>query len=232
MSPLLIGMTLTLLVACQSQTAVPNFRQPTASGSVLTGATVGVNEMTPHTTDSLEVEAVEKTAAIEIHASSGSLIMGDLGAPLTLTIYDDYGCFYCREFGSTDLPWLLKTYVAQKKLNIERVFAPQSAAGILMAKVALCSVQQNQFEAVDKALHASAIATDPQVAALAKTLKINLKTLQTCMASAWVETSLQATLDRTNGSKVTRFPSFELQNDHWTGVENREVLQKKIENAF
>ncbi len=230
-SPFLIGVTLTIFAACQRQNPSENFQQPVAlSGALSTGDIIdSPNEISPKTADSLEVSKI--TAPIEIHATSGSIIMGDLNAPVTLTIFDDYDCFYCREFGTTDLSWVSKTYVAQKKLNIERVLAPKSLAGTLMAKVALCSAQQHQFEATDKALHSFPLSTDAQVAALAKTLKLNLKTLQSCIASPSIQTTLQTAVDRAKVADVSRFPSFILKNDHWIGVLTRDELQKKIENA-
>ncbi len=228
MSPLLIGMTLTLLVACQSQSAAPNFRQPSASGGVSTGTeVVSPNETTPKTIDSLEV--AELAPVLTVTKLSGSVLLGDEGH-LRLTIYDDYGCFYCREFALSDLPWIMKTYGT--KLSIERVFVPMSPAGTVMAKTALCALKQDRFHETDTALHAKPIATEAEAALLAKNLKLNATTFKACLASQQIASEIEAMTKRAQTDGVERVPSFALGSDGWIGVLTREDLQKKIGNAL
>lgn len=230
-SPLLIGVTMVLCTACGQMIPPVNFRQPEShTGEVMSDMADAPNEKTPVTTDSLEVET--ETVKVEMHVLSGAVIMGDLLASRTLKIFDDYGCFYCREFGSSDLLWLIKTFVEAKSLKIERVFVPQSPAGVLMAKVALCGAKQDRFEDIDRALHSSPITTDAQVTALAKALKMNVKSLQTCIASNNVTTALQIASDDAKKANVTRLPAFELGTEHWIGIEAREDLRRRIEKAL
>lgn len=228
----MIGMTMALLTACQRPVPPSDFRQPEASEGMTSSVAVEEvpNEAMTETPESLEV-TIAPTEPIAIQAASGSIFMGSTDAPLTLTIYEDYGCFYCREFASTEIPWLLTTFVANKKLTIERVFVPMSQAGIIMAKASFCSQKQSLFEQTDQTLHARPIATDAQVATLAKSVKLNLKTLQTCMASKATETMLEAANTRAKAAGVSRLPSFELGTDRWIGILTREELGKKIGNA-
>ncbi len=227
----MIGMTMALLTACQRQVPPSDFRQPDISEGLTAS---GVTEEVPHeamteTPESLEVGDAP-TVPTEIRAETGSIFMGSADAELTLTIYEDYGCFYCREFASTEIPWLLKEFVTGKKLMIERVFVPMSPAGIIMAKASLCSQKQGLFEKTDQTLHARPITTDAQVATLAKSVKLNLKTLQTCMASKATATVLEASAARAKAAGITRLPSFELGTDRWIGILTREELEKKIGN--
>ncbi len=226
---LLIGLTAMLCGACTTPLPPADFRQPAAgSGSVVMDD--ASNETMPKTIDTLEVS--DEAVVIEIRSESGAIFMGSTDSRLRLTMYDDYGCVYCREFGSTHVPWLLTTYVAKKKMIIERVFVPMSPAGTLMAKIAICSEQQDMFEETDKVLHLSPATTDAQIPLLAKKVKLNLKTLQTCMASKHLEGLLEASIDRARSAGVTRFPAFELGNDRWIGILTREDLQKKIEQTL
>lgn len=228
MSPLLIGMTLTLLVACEPQSAAPNFRQPTASGSVGTGSEViSPNDTTPKTTDSLEVG--EPAPVLAVTKLSGSVLLGE-ERHQRITVYEDYGCFYCREFALSDLPWITRTYGA--KLSIERVFVPMSPAGTIMAKTALCALKQDKFTEADTALHAKPIATDAEAALLAKNLTLNATTFRTCMGSQQTMDELALMKQRAEADGVMRVPSFAINDDRWIGVLTRENLQKKIENAF
>lgn len=221
-----------LLTACQRPVPPSDFRQPDASApATASGATEEMpSEAMTETPESLEVGIVPAKPT-EIRAGTGSIFMGSADAPLTLTIYEDYGCFYCREFASTELPWLLTTFVANKKLTIERVFVPMSPAGTLMAKTSLCSQKQNLFEKTDQTLHARPITTDAQVATLIKSVKLNLKTLQTCMASKATAAMLEASSARAEAAGVSRLPSFELGTDRWIGILTREELENKIGNA-
>lgn len=227
-----IGMTMVLLAACQRPVPPSDFRQPEASEGVMSSDTAEEvqSEAMTETPESLEVGDAP-TIPTEIRAGTGSIFMGSADAKLTLTIYEDYGCFYCREFASTEIPWLLKKFVTDKKLMIERVFVPMSPAGTLMAKVSLCSQKQSLFEKTDQTLHARPITTEAQVATLAKSVKLNLKNLQTCMASTATAVSLEAATTRAKAAGVSRLPSFELGTDRWIGILTREDLEKKIGNA-
>ncbi len=231
-SLLMIGMTMALLTACQRPVPPSDFRQPEPSeGLTASGVTEEVpSEAMTETPESLEVGDAP-TVPTEIRAGTGSIFIGSADAELTLTIYEDYGCFYCREFASTEMPWLLKEFVADKKLMIERVFVPMSPAGMLMAKASLCSQKQNLFELADQTLHARPITTDAQLATLAKSVKMNLKNLQTCMASKATALSLEAATARAKAAGVSRLPSFELGTDRWIGILTREELESKIGNA-
>lgn len=228
----MIGMTMALLTACQRQVPPSDFRQPESSERLTASGVVEevINEAMTETPESLEVGDAP-TVPTEIRAGTGSIFMGSADAELTLTIYEDYGCFYCREFASIKIPWLLKQFVADKKITIERVFVPMSPAGTLMAKTSLCSQKQNLFELTDQTLHARPITTDEQVATLAKSVKMNLKSLQTCIASKATAAALESAAARAKTAGVSRLPSFELGTDRWIGILTREELEKKIGNA-
>jgi len=230
--PLLIG-TLILLAGCTQPQVTQSPLQPiTATGATASGDTADtVLETMPKTTDSLEVDVTPR-APTEIRSGSSGIIMGNAQSKLTLVMYDDYACFYCREFGLSDMSWLQDAYVAQQKLQIERVFVADSPAGILMAKVALCSEKQGLFTEADTLLHTKPLTTESELPAFAKLLQLNLKTLQTCMNSASVAATLETAASRAQSASVTRFPAFELGADSWLGVLAREDLQKMIENAL
>lgn len=232
---LFIGLALTLFSACQTQIprqdAPENVPEPvSSSSSTATGGITDVlNETTPDTIDSLEIGKVVTGTVLPITQLSGSILMGEKANKI-LTIYDDYECFYCREFGMTDLPWLLQTY--GDHLTVERVFVPKSPAGTLMAKVAICSEKQGLFRETDKALHMKPILSETEIPAFAKSVKLNLKSLQACMASKVTVSTLEASSVRAKAAGITRFPSFELGTDGWIGILTREELRKKIENAL
>ncbi len=231
--PLLIGLCVLLFSACQPHASQENAQESHSSVSATaTGdSTDFSNEVTPKTFDSLEVEK-SSTGTITISARSGSVFMGERDSELTLTIYDDYSCFYCREFGTTDLPWLLQTHVVTKNLLIERIFVPSSPAGILMAKIALCSDQQDTFAITDAMLHRSPIATEAQLPSLATSLTMKLQSLRTCIASQEVTDVLDVAAAKATAVGVTRFPTFILASDRWIGVLTRDELKAKIQKAL
>lgn len=228
-----MGITLSVLSACQSPMPTENFRQPVSSSGTALQNQPEIdmpNEETPQNTDSLEV-AKAAAEPIAITAQSGAIVMGHPDAPLTLIMYDDYGCIYCREFGTTDLPWLLQTYVLQGQLVIERVMMPMTTAGTLMATVAVCSRNQDRFTETDHALHASPISTDAQIPTLAATVGLNVKALRTCMASETTTSFLQAATDRATAASITRLPAFQLGSNRWIGIETQETLQRAMDDA-
>lgn len=230
--PLLIGIVI-LLAGCTQPQAPQSPLQPiTATGATASGDTTDTElETMPKTTDSLEVDVTPR-APTEIRTGSSGIIMGNAQSKLTLVMYDDYACFYCREFGLSDMSWLQDTYVAQQKLQIERVFVADSAAGILMAKVALCSEKQGLFIEADTRLHTKPLTTESELPTFAKSLQLNLKKLQACMNSTSISASLNAASSRAQNANITRFPAFELGTDSWLGVLTREDLKKKIINAL
>ncbi len=100
-----------------------------------------------------------------------------------------------------------------------------------MAKAALCSDEQGRFSEADAFLHTHPITTQTELPAFAKSLQLNLKKLQTCMASPKTAEQLALSTNRVAAASITRLPGFELGSNHWIGVLTREELQRNIENA-
>lgn len=185
------------------------------------------NESAPKTVDSLEVSAVPPVLTAMLQ--TGAILVGKSDVP-RLRIYEDYACFYCREFASSDLTWLERTY--GESLAFERIIAPTTAAGTVMAKTAVCALKQGKFHQADVAMLAKPIATETEAAALAKNLKLNVTSFKACMGSKDTMGFIASMQERKKSDAITRVPSFVIGEESWIGIINRTELRKIIDASL
>gem|GEM_PF-1382513 len=242
--PLLLGMSALAAIAlsgCRASKPPETFRQPLlrSSGSIAASreASGGImdftNERTPKTPESLEVSRVNTGAKLMIVRSGASLFIGSPQAPATLTLYSDYDCPYCRQFMVEDLPWLERTYVEPGKLRVERLFVPMSSAGDLMARAALCAVDQNRFRELDAQFASTPLISDKQLWATLKSAGVKqTKEFSKCLSAEATTLLLEAQKARAEEAGVKRVPTFALQQKTWLGLLTREELKRTIEAAM
>jgi len=225
-----VGFTGLLLAACGASPDV-HFRPETPESSTGTVHTPDfTNEAMPKNIDSLEV-ATESGAAHLIKVLSGAILIGKDSAP-KLTIYTDYSCEYCRQFAIERQADIEREFVDTGKIAIQFVFIPRDAAGILMAKTALCGAEKNVYRAVERELLARPLESENDLPALAKKTGLNLTDLKTCIHKKSLETEIQSNADDAKAAGITRVPTFSLGNELWIGVMEKTELIEKIEKAM
>lgn len=224
----LAGLVFLTLSACGAETHDVSFRKPVpAASSGSAQSTDFTNEGMPKTTDSLEVPTGTGAADL-VQVISGGVLIGDSDAPV-LTVTTDYSCEYCRQFVTEGRPGLERGFVDGGRLSLKLVFLPHDAAGVFMAKTALCAARQNLFAAADKRLAVRPIAADRDLPSFALKTGLNLKTLRQCIAKKSIAEEIRSTVDAAGGARV---PSFKLNAASWLGLMENDELNATIDRAL
>ncbi len=213
--------------ASGAQNATQQLTHSKSATDVSSGA-ITVNDQTPKTADSLEVDQSSGSALKTSLTASGTVLMGETKTAHRLTIFLDYDCVYCRQFVMTDLPWIERTYLGGK-LHVERVFVPMTDAGTFSASLAICAAAQGKFTNADRWLASHAVAGNGDIPRFVKATDIKTATLQTCLKNKHL---LDGNLARAAEEGVDRVPFFALDQDRWLGLLTREELAGRIERAL
>ncbi len=227
----IIVLSVMLLLGACAMTPSVSFRPSTASGSITgtnpgTGDTIGANEVMPKNTDSLEAGTTQSGTIIPVSLTEKvSILFGSGTAVPTLTEYFDYDCDYCREFALTQEPWIEREFVGTKRMNVERVFAPQTALGSRLAEAVICAGLQGKVSEMDQALISRQPENDTAVFAIAKKIRLQTKPFATCMQ----RTDL---LPKNDQREIKRVPTFRLGTAQWEGILTEEELRAKIEEML
>jgi protein-disulfide isomerase len=227
---IIVSGTLVLLAACSMETPV-SVRQPTETGSVTstaapgTGDTVGANEAMPKNTDSLEAGA-GTGAPIPVSLSERFTLLSGSGMSIpTLTEYFDYDCDYCREFALRQQPWIDREFIATKRMNMERVFAPQTPLGFRLAQGEICAGLEGKVGEMDQALIALQPKNDAEILATAKKLGLKTQSFTSCMQR-------NDLLPKKDDGGIKRVPTFALGSEQWQGILPEEEMRAKIEELL
>ncbi|MDD5055170.1 MAG: thioredoxin domain-containing protein [Candidatus Peribacteraceae bacterium] len=231
---MIVSGAILILSGCVPAPAV-NFRQPTETGSTIsaavpgTGDVIGTNEAMPQNTDSLET-ATATGAAIPITLTDAfSILYGDAPTAPTFIEYFDYDCEYCREHALVERPWIDREFVATKRMNVERIFAPQTPLGFRLAQAAICAGLDGETTEMDRALIIGQPANETEIHAVAKTIGLKTKAFQLCMQRKDLLPEKRILAD---GSEIRRVPTFRIGSTQWQGILPDEELMAKIEELL
>lgn len=165
---------------------------------------------------------------------SGTLEIGNRDAPLSLLLFTEHHCEYCREFQSDLFPRLREDFLKHGSVRLEIVILPlkkypgsREAAGAL-----LCAGEQGKGLLMHEALLKSTDTTSPSLPAIGKALALEKKVFETCLASSDTEKLLagQAAWERSLG--VDLVPTFFLNGEKLVGLPSYADLRGKIERAL
>lgn len=230
---LIIGCAI-VATSCTGKTPDVSFR--TGSGAVsetVEQTSDFTNEGMPRTSDSLEVHT--GTGSEQVRTLSGSVLIGEENAP-RLIVYTDYACEYCHEFSADQKAVIEHEWVDNGRLALHLVFVPRSDAGSLMAKVALCSVEQGLFPLVDRQMGIRPVATEKDLPLLIKKTGLNAVRLKKCMAKPAIDLGLESMTETARDRGITRVPTFELGAESWQGLlpldELRSILETELAKSL
>ncbi|MDT7539393.1 MAG: hypothetical protein QOI82_2978 [Actinomycetota bacterium] len=166
------------------------------------------------------------TATTSAGVASGSLqgipqrgnTLGKASAPVTLIVYEDPQCPFCRSWNASTLPWVISEFVRPGKIKIEYrgvvIIGPDSVRGL---RAIYAAGKQNKLWNLSDALYArqgaenSGWITNAVILAAARDVGANGQEILKQMGSSAVGSELtkaqaQATADQLQGT-----PSFIVQ---------------------
>jgi len=186
--------------------------------------------------DSEAPEIVETGALLptERLLSTGVLDLGERDAPLTLLIFTEYHCNYCKEFNSEHLIHLTSDFVNKGSLRVQLASFPlqKYAQSENAAKAVICAAEQNKGLAMNNLLFASAYKDPGSALNFAKELGINTEAFESCMESEETQATIARHREWARSLGVQYVPTFFLNGEKFVGLPYYADLRGQIEEAL
>lgn len=177
----------------------------------------------------LPVAAPEKvTVAIE----ADDPVLGSSAAPVTIVLFSDFECPYCREWHQQTLPELQRDYLDQGKARLVFKDFPISqlhAQAQLGAEAAQCAHQQDKFwEYAQLLTEASAGLAEADVREYAQQLNLDTAVFDQCLTNHEQTAKVTRNVQTGIQAGVTGTPAFVINGELIEGAQSIEVLGQAI----
>lgn len=178
-------------------------------------------------------EATETGALLERRLPTGVLEAGDASAPLTLLVFTEHHCSYCRQFMTELFPRLKTDFIDTGILKMQVAILPlrkypqsrDAAVGLI------CSAEQGQGIAMHQILFGNPNRTTDAILSYALSLKLETKVLRECMSGTGAKTLLEAQEAWAQSLNVSVIPTFFLNGEKFIGLPYYPDLKGRIEEA-
>ena len=182
-------------------------------------------------TESGALPSIASDAPLERLLPTGILEIGDRDAPLTLLLFTEYHCHYCREFAGDHLPKLLRDFVATKKLRLQIAILPLKKYSLSepTAIAALCAAAQGKGLAMHAKLLGNLEKDTDAIASYAEELKLEMKLFKECVASDDAKGKIEMQKSLARSLDVTLVPTLFLNGEKSVGLPYWPDLRGMIE---
>lgn len=234
---ILLSCSLTLLFAACTLPARPaNEGQNTQSSSSAAASsqpTNGLGEEVGEGEPATE-ELSETGALTERLLATGVLEIGDPAAPLTLLMFTEHHCSYCREFLMEIFPRLKTDFIEAKRLKLEVAMLPlqkypQSADTALGL---ICAAAQGAGLAMHTTLFSNPNKSADAILSYTVDLGLNTALLRDCMKSPRTMMLLDSQEAWAQSLNVTVVPAFFLNGEKFIGLPYYADLKGRIDEAL
>lgn len=166
-------------------------------------------------------------------------IIGDINAPLTIFIFDDFQCPYCKQLHEEAVKTIRESYVKEEKVKIilrnKAFLGPES---VLAGQAAQCAKDQNAFENYADKLFAEqngenrGTYINPNLKRFAKEIGLDENTFNTCLDSNKYESFIKAETKATDALGIRSTPTIFIDGQKIDGLRSFSYLQPIIDNAL
>lgn len=219
-----------LLTACLGPTTEPDLTLETPEIS-------DEPKIEPMIHDSQAPEIVENTGAllpIERLLSNGVLDLGDRDAPLTLLVFTEHHCRYCREFHNELLPRLLEDFIHTGKLRVQISAFPlkKYSNSVDAAKGALCAAQQGKGMLMQSKLFEQENKNNTAIIVYAEELELDKDIFINCLDNPETAETIKLQQEWARTLGIENVPSFFLDGEKFVGLPYYAELRGRIEAAL
>lgn len=225
--------TLLLLAACIAPLPPPSSAPQEASSPSIASSSVS-------SAIAVEGDAPESSssssAGADLHQrflTGGLLEIGEPGAPLSLLLFTNHFCNYCKEFHETFLPRLLTEYVAPGKLRIITLPFPlkKYPESDTAAITLLCAAAQGKGWEMHDLLFQGSLTTSALQKRLTD-LGLSTKKLQECLKGSATAQKLITQKNMADALGVAFVPTFFLNGEKMVGLPTYAEVRGAIEAAL
>lgn len=211
-----------------SDTAQPP-TEPATSSSL--SGTVKIDTSTGETIDA--PASTGSSIIKERLLSSGMAEVGAANAPVSLMLFTDSSCGYCRDFHEDLLPRLMNDYVRSGKVRISVVpFVVRKYENSESSALAqLCAARQSKGMAMQDLLFRESPGTAAYRAAL-DTLQLDQERFAQCMDDPATRTTMEAHQSIARSLGITLIPSYTINGKLHTGLPDYPDMRGMIEEEL
>ncbi len=179
-------------------------------------------------------ERTETGAIMERLLPNGVLELGNPDAPLTLLVFTEHHCSYCRQFLTELFPRLKTDFLdkGQLKLQIAMLTLEKYPASTDAARGFLCAAMQGKGYAMHSTLFANVNKARDAQRSYAEALGIDLKKFNECLLNPATDALLAVQKSWAQSLSVSVVPVFFLNGEKMVGLPYYPDLRGKIEAAM
>lgn len=219
---------LLLCAACAPLTLPEKPATPTASGAVSS-----VNAGPAGEGDAIIPASTSGTIITERVLPTGSMEIGSADAPVSLVLFTNHFCAYCRDFHEELMPRLMTDYVTPGKVRVTVVpFLLQKYSESDQASLTfVCAAQQSKGQPMHDLLFRERMNSPAFRTALAE-IKMDQAQLQTCMESDGARSTVDALQSIAQSLDVRLVPAYFINGTKFTGLPEYADLRGQIEEGL
>lgn len=184
----------------------------------------------------LKPKEVEETLTdVRPLISSGTtLSMGKADAPLTLLVFTNHSCTYCREFHDALLPRLKEDFVNKGLMRLDVAILPiaKYPSSEMETAALFCAMEQGKSWEMHESLFSLTDRSRKGIVAAAKTLNMNAKKIDACLDASTTASFVEAHGSLAKTLNVTLVPTFFLNDEKLVGLPSYADLRGWIENKM
>jgi len=173
-------------------------------------------------------------ALVERLLPNGVLEVGNTDAPLTLLIFTEHHCSYCRQFLNEIYPRLKTEYMEKGTVKLQIAMLPlkkypgsgDAALGFF------CAAEQGKGLHMHSVLFANLNKSGEAILSYAKELKLDAKKFADCVSGSGAIVQLQGQEAWSKSLDVSVVPTFFLNGEKFIGLPYYPDLQGRIEEAM
>lgn len=158
-----------------------------------------------------QAREVPTTLATPIHIK-GDPILGDANAPLTIVLFSDYQCPYCKRFHDQALPKLKQEYINKGVVRLihKDLPLPFHSSARLAAKVARCTQDNHEYWKVHSALFSKQDCLSCLgPSEIAQSLKVNQGSIsKECINSKRISLAIASNISEARLNNIKGTPTF------------------------
>lgn len=179
-------------------------------------------------------ERTETGALAERMLPTGVLEIGNAQAPLTLLIFTEHHCSYCRQFLFEIFPRLKTDFLEPGTLKLEIAMLPlqKYQASNDAALGFICSTAQEKGLVMHDTLFRNPNKSKEAILSYAVDLKLDTALLEDCMKSARTKTLLKSQQTWAQSLGVDVVPTFFLEGEKFIGLPYYPDLKGRIAEAL
>lgn len=189
--------------------------------------------------DNGEAEFKKDKKDVNIEGEGDDPMLGNPNAPVSMVVFGDFQCHFCRQFELETKPQIIEKYVKSGEVKIiARDFPFLGQDSLNMAVAANCAFEQNKYFEYSDALHKGqkeetiAPSNEEALVSLAEKLKLNITNFNECYNSEKYVDEIKNDFIDGRALGIEGTPTSFINGEILSGALPYQEFQKVIESSL